>query len=177
MATSLEELKVLQSAEAIADAVWAQVVRWDEFARDVVGKQLARAADSIGANIAEAFGRFNYGEKIQFLYYARGSLFETKYWLNRTLARNLMSASEAKDYATQLTDLARQLNAFASNLKSQRRAEQQPKTIRESTSEYIVGAQHDDSPLFTTTDLEWLQSISNPQSPTSNLQSPISNLS
>lgn len=161
MATSLEELKVLRVAEEIADGIWAQVIRWDEFARDVVGKQLTRAADSIGANIAEAFGRFNYGEKLQFLYYARGSLFETKYWLNRTLARNLMTASEAKDYAAQLTDLARQLNAFASDLKSQRRSEQQSKTIRETSAEYIISTQPDNSPLFTETDLEWLQSISN----------------
>jgi four helix bundle protein len=65
LATSLEELKALQIAERIANAIWTQVVRWDEFARDVVGKQLARAADSIGANVAEAFGRFNYGEKLQ----------------------------------------------------------------------------------------------------------------
>lgn len=47
MATSLEELKVLRVAEEIADGIWAQVIRWDEFARDVVGKQLTRAADSV----------------------------------------------------------------------------------------------------------------------------------
>lgn len=98
MATSLEDLRVLGMAEGIADSIWGQVVRWDEFARDTVGKQVVRAADSIGANTAEGFGRFNFGEKLQFLYYARGSLFETKYWLNRMLARNLMPASEAKNY-------------------------------------------------------------------------------
>src|SRR5690349_14889612 len=91
MATALEELRVLQLAESVADAVWKQILLWDTFARDVVGSQLARAADSIGANIAEAFGRFNYGEKVQFLYYARGSLFETKYWLNRAKTRDLIS--------------------------------------------------------------------------------------
>ncbi|MEW5720629.1 MAG: four helix bundle protein [Chloroflexota bacterium] len=161
MATSLEELKVLQVAEGIADGIWTQVVRWDEFPRDVVGKQLTRAADSIGANIAESFGRFNYGEKLQFLYYARGSLFETKYWLNRTSARNLLPSSETKNYVSQLTDLARQLNAFASNLKSQRRDEHHPKAIREAPAEYVVWTQDDTSPLFTQADLEWLESISN----------------
>ena len=97
MPTELEDLRILKTAEGIADAVWKQVVAWDEFARDVVGKQLARATDSIGANIAESFGRFNYGEKLQFLYYSRGSLFETKYWLNRALVRNLMQAREVND--------------------------------------------------------------------------------
>ena len=70
MAMKFEELRVLQSAEVIADGIWQQVIQWDPLARDVVGKQLARASDSIGANIAEAFGRFHYGEKLQFLYYA-----------------------------------------------------------------------------------------------------------
>jgi four helix bundle protein len=59
MATAFEELRVLQDAEAVADEIWQQVVGWDPFAREVVGGQLARAADSVGANIVEAFGRFH----------------------------------------------------------------------------------------------------------------------
>ena len=90
MATKLEDLRILRTTEDIADAVWKIVVQWDEFAKDVVGKQLAKAIDSIGANIAESYGRFNYGEKLQFLYYSRGSLFETKYWLNRAVVRGLL---------------------------------------------------------------------------------------
>ncbi len=82
MSATFEDLRVLKTAEEIADAIWKQTTQWNEYARDVVGKQLARAADSIGANIAESFGRFHFGEKLQFLYFARGSLFETKYWLN-----------------------------------------------------------------------------------------------
>src|SRR5919106_4456400 len=121
MATELEDLRILKTAEGVADAVWKQVVAWDEFAQDVVGKQLARATDSIGANIAESYGRFNYGEKLQFLYYSRGSLFETKYWLNRALVRELMEAEEIKAYTARLSDLARQLNTFANSLKSQRK--------------------------------------------------------
>ena len=58
MSTTFEDLRVLKTAEEIADAIWKQVVQWDEFAKDVVGKQMARAADSIGANIAESFGRY-----------------------------------------------------------------------------------------------------------------------
>jgi four helix bundle protein len=81
MAIGLEDLQILKLAEAVADSIWKRVGGWDEFARDTVGKQITRSADSIGANIAESFGRFNFGEKLQFLYYSRGSLFETKYWL------------------------------------------------------------------------------------------------
>jgi four helix bundle protein len=133
-------------------------VQWDEFAKDVVGKQMARSADSTGANIAESFGRFNFGEKLQFLYYSRGSIFETKYWLNRTRTRGLMNSDEVQEYVNRLTDLARQLNTFASSLKTLR-AEQKPKTsaVREDQGEYVTLADIL-IPLFSEDDLNWLQS-------------------
>jgi four helix bundle protein len=156
MATSFEDLRVLKAAEESADRIWKQVVQWDEFARDVVGKQMARAADSLGANLAESLGRFNFGEKLQFLYYARGSLFEAKYWLNRARVRELMSGAAVQEYISNLTDIAKQLNAFAESLKSQRSG---GKTIRELAAEYKVDLP-DDIPeiLFDQSDLEWLQS-------------------
>ena len=160
MPATFENLRILQVAEAIADAILQHVTQWNEFARDVVGKQLAGAADSVGANIAESFGRFNFGEKLQFLYYSRGSLFETKYWLNRVRTRNLMTSSEAQEYADQLTDLARQLNTFASSLKTVR-AEQKihSQTVRESASEYIAfNPDEFFDPLFAESDLAWLES-------------------
>lgn len=40
--------------------------------------QVRRAVASIGANIAEAFGRYHYKDKLVFLYNARGSLYETQ---------------------------------------------------------------------------------------------------
>jgi len=159
-----EELRILRVAEAIADGLWREVVRWDSFVRDVVGGQLARAADSIGANIAEAFGRFHYGEKLQFLYYARGSLFETKYWLNRALERDLMMSAKAQDYASQLTSLACQLNSFAASLKSQRHGtHSQSKTVREPAADYTVDLPEDAfSPLFIDEEFDWLATVPNP---------------
>jgi four helix bundle protein len=161
MGVGLDDLRVLRDVEAIADGIWRQVVEWDQFARDVVGGQLARAADSIGANIAESFGRFHYGEKLQFLYYARGSLFETKYWLNRALERRLMLPAQARDCADRLPGIARQLNAFASSLKSQRKSgSKQASLVRELPAEYVADVD-DDLLLFTENELEWLLTVPN----------------
>ena len=155
MAIGLEDLQVLKSAETIADSIWKRVAGWDNFAKDVVGKQITRSADSIGANIAESFGRFNFGEKLQFLYYSRGSLFETKYWLNRALTRELMNAEEVREYSNGLTALARQLNTFASGMK-QVRAETK-KSVRESAAEYLTIPLEDiPEPLFSETELDFL---------------------
>jgi four helix bundle protein len=158
MATELEDLRILKVAEGIADAVWKRVVQWDEFAKDVVGKQMTGAVDSIGANIAESYGRYNYGEKLQFLYYSRGSLFETKYWLNRALTRELMQADEVKDYASRLSDVARQINAFSTSLRSQRKDNKtQSKAVREAGAEYIIENLYDDTiSIFAEDELNWL---------------------
>ncbi len=161
MPTSLEDVRVLKNAEQIADAIYKIASQWDEFAQDVVGKQISRTADSIGANIAESFGRFHFGEKIQFLYYARGSVFETKYWLNRAAVRQLMSLPDSQSYVTRLTDIARQLNLYVSSLKSQRTGEiTVAKTVKENPAEYIPSHLPDDFPriLFDETDFEWLES-------------------
>ena len=158
MSTSFEDLRVLKSAEEIADAVWKRVSNWEDFAKDVVGKQITRSTDSIGANIAESFGRFNFGEKLQFLYYARGSLFETKYWLNRAKVRELIPLENVQEYTTQLSNIARQLNAFAESLKTQR-SDSKTKTVRELAAEYNVDLP-DDFPqtLFDQNDFDWLAS-------------------
>ena len=80
---SLEEIEVYVIAEKLADKWWEIVSTWKSFAQDTIGKQLVRAVDSIGANIAESYGRYHFGEKINHLYYARGSLYEAKFFVRR----------------------------------------------------------------------------------------------
>jgi four helix bundle protein len=158
VSATFDDLKILKSAEEIADSIWKRIVQWDEFAKDVVGKQMARSADSIGANIAESFGRYNFGEKLQFLYYSRGSLFETRHWLNRTQVRGLMTSDEVRKYVDDLSTLARQLNAFASGLKTVRT--EQPKrkpAVREPGPEYLItNPEGFSNPLFSEDDLSLL---------------------
>ena len=55
----IEELEVYTLAEEISDEIWNLVITWDFFAKETVGKQICRAADSISANIAEGYGRYH----------------------------------------------------------------------------------------------------------------------
>lgn len=66
-----ENLEVYRLAEGIADEVWVIVSKWGNLAKDTVGKQLIRAADSIGANIAEGSGRFHYKDNCRFVRISR----------------------------------------------------------------------------------------------------------
>ena len=45
--TNFESLRVYQLSEQLADSIWEIVFEWNAFARDTVGKQLVKAADSV----------------------------------------------------------------------------------------------------------------------------------
>ncbi len=64
---SFENLRVYQLAERLSDDIWRIASEWNHLARDTVGKQLIRAADSIGANIAEGCGRGSYQDNRRFV--------------------------------------------------------------------------------------------------------------
>jgi len=106
----LESKRVYQRAEVVSDRVWELVVNWEWFAKKTLGSQLARAADSIGANIAESAGRFHPGEVRNFLYYARGSLLETRFWLRRAHGRGLIPVETFTSLIAELDQLAREIN-------------------------------------------------------------------
>jgi len=46
----------------LADFIWAIVIKWNRLAQETVGRQLIKAGDSIGANIAEGSGRGSFAD-------------------------------------------------------------------------------------------------------------------
>jgi four helix bundle protein len=109
---SFENLQVYQLAEKLADNVWNTVVKWDPFAKDTVGKQIVKAADSIGAHIAEGNGRGTYQDNRRFVRIARGSLYETRHWLRHAYKRNLLNDEQINEIKPLLEELSPKLNAF-----------------------------------------------------------------
>jgi len=79
----LEDLDVYNLSIEIADEIWNIVITWNYLAQDTVGKQIIRSSDSIGANIAEGYGRYFFKENRQFCFYSRGSILETKTWIKK----------------------------------------------------------------------------------------------
>ena len=132
--TNFETLRVYQLAERLADDLWDIVLSWGEFARDTVGKQIVRAADSVGANIAEGTGRGSYKDNRRFVRIARGSLYETKHWLKRAYARKLLTKEQATKLEPIYNELAPKLNAYLKSIgtKKEKTGEQQT-TGNEST--------------------------------------------
>src|ERR1700750_895282 len=109
---NLEELDVYQLAESFSDEIWILVSEWDYFAKDTIGKQIVRAADSISANIAEGYGRYHYKENKNFCYFSRGSIIETKGWLKKARNRKLISEEQFELLFNQLQTIHIKLNAY-----------------------------------------------------------------
>ena len=61
----LNDVNAYKISFKLSNDIWEIILRWDYFTKDTVGKQFARAVDSISANIAEGFGRYNKKDKIK----------------------------------------------------------------------------------------------------------------
>ena len=110
--TGFENLQVYKLGEKLADEVWVVVTGWEQFSKMTVGKQIVRAADSIGANIAEGTGRGSFQDNRRFVKMARGSLNETQHWLRRAYRRGLLSKDDVKRIRPIIDELAPKLNAY-----------------------------------------------------------------
>jgi four helix bundle protein len=107
-----ENLRVYQLSEKLSDSIWSMARGWDQLAKDTIGRQLIRSADSIGANIAEGTGRGSFQDNRRFVRNARSSLYETRHWLRRAHARHLLSIEEVKTVKPILDELGPKLNAY-----------------------------------------------------------------
>lgn len=113
---NFQKLHVYALAETLVDPVWEVVSRWQSFPRDTVGKQLVRAADSIGANIAEGRARGSYQDNRRFVRIARGSLTEVQHWLRRAYTRGLLSDEDIDRLRGTLDELSPGLNAYLKSI-------------------------------------------------------------
>ncbi len=114
--TNFENLRVYQISEDLADEIWNIVTGWNNFAKDTVGKQIVRSADSIGANIAEGEGRGSFQDNRRFIKIARGSLQETQHWLRRAFKRNLLTKEQIESLKPKINQLSPTLNAYLNSI-------------------------------------------------------------
>ena len=116
--TAFQNLRVYWLGEDLACRVWELVAGWNGFAKDTVGKQIVRAADSIGANIAEGSGRGSYVDNRRFVRIARGSLNEVMHFLRCAYRRKLMTQEQVDGLKPLIDNLAPQLNTYLKSIGS-----------------------------------------------------------
>ncbi|MBX2947479.1 MAG: four helix bundle protein [Cyclobacteriaceae bacterium] len=109
----LQNLEVYQLARELAKKAWViyDKMSWQE--KKIIGDQFISSIDSIGANIAEGYGRFHYLDRVRFLYNARGSMLEAiNHWLELLVERNKISQPEFDEMKFLADKLSIKLNNF-----------------------------------------------------------------
>ncbi|WP_194774442.1 four helix bundle protein [Pararhodonellum marinum] len=94
----LVNLEIYQLARKLSSFAWKIYTRLSYQEKKVWGDQMLESVDSVGANIAEGYGRYHYLEKARFYFIARASLSERKeHWLDLGFERGIVVSEEWKE--------------------------------------------------------------------------------
>ena len=109
----LKNLEVYKLSRKLSTIAWEIFCRMDFMDKKHIGDQFLRSVDSIGANIAEGYGRFYYLDKVRFYYNSRASHYEAfTHWLELMLEREKISSDEFKAISDTGMKLQVKLNNF-----------------------------------------------------------------
>jgi four helix bundle protein len=103
--------------------------------------QIRRSSKSIGANIAEGYGRFYYGDNVRFCYNARGSLDETLNHVRSAFDLNYCPEELYQKYRREIDEIRKMLNGYIDWLKRQKTGAKEPGAnlyLRELQHDYLV---------------------------------------
>lgn len=106
----LNDIESYKTAFKLSNYVWEIVIKWNFFEKDTVGKQFTRAVDSI----SEGFGRYFKKDKILFYRFAKGSVFESLDWNEKSKVRNLITKEQYNYILSELQKLPKQINELIS---------------------------------------------------------------
>lgn len=108
----LEQLDTYKLARVLSAFAWSAYKGFDWQARKTIGDQFLTCVDSIGANIAEGYGRFHYLDKVKFYYNARGSLLEANHWIDILAERKLVRKEYKQEFLSIYNQLLMMLNGL-----------------------------------------------------------------
>lgn len=108
-----KKLIVYQKAKALA----VDIIRFFSKQRlsrtlEFIVIQLLRAITSVGANIAEGYGRYYQGNTRQFLSVARGSSYESDYWLEIMRETKMFDQKNLENFSERNNELSKMLTSL-----------------------------------------------------------------
>jgi four helix bundle protein len=108
----LKDLDVYKLARELSSFAWTvyEGLQWQD--KKIMGDQFIESTDSVGANIAEGYGRYHYLDKIKFYYNSRASLAECcDHWAELLFERKKMPESDL----TKIKELQKKLSIKLNN--------------------------------------------------------------
>jgi four helix bundle protein len=112
---SLDKLKVYQLARDLSRISWEIYESLDWQDKKIMGNQFIESTDSVSANIAEGYGRFHYLDKVKFYFNGRGSLLESRNWIELLEERKKVKLELYKKYTDCYQNLKRGLSGLISS--------------------------------------------------------------
>ena len=113
----LGSLDIYKISLQLSDKAWQIYTTLPKQFQYDIGSQFIRSVDSVGANIAEGYGRYHYKDSAKFYYNARGSLWESKHWILLLKKRDFINETEFQEFLTSVELLGKKLNSFINRLK------------------------------------------------------------
>ena len=111
-----EDLETYQLALDLADWIYDITATFPAEEKYNIISQLKRAGTSIGANIAEGYGRFHYKENIQYCRMSRGSLSETKHFMLFSKRRGFIDQKPYEAFLTKYKQLQIKINNYIKSI-------------------------------------------------------------
>ena len=137
-----EGLKVWQKSHQLMLDIHRQLLpllpRTERFG---LSDQIRRSSKSVGANIAEGYGRFYYGDNVRFCYNARGSLDETLNHIRAAADLNYCPDELHQQYRQEILEIRKMLNGYIAWLKKQKTGAKEPGAnlyLRELPPDYLI---------------------------------------
>ena len=113
----LEDLDIYKLARELSKIGWEIYSSLDWQIKKIIGDQFIESTDSVGANIAEGYGRYHYLDRIKFFYNARASLVEcNNHWLELLNERNKLTLNQYRRFKETAKELAIKLNNFIASV-------------------------------------------------------------
>ena len=138
-AKSFKDLRVYQKAREVSRAVFRLSKTFPKDELYSLTDQIRRAARSIGAQIAEAWGKRRYEKHfVSKLTDADAEQMETQHWVSEALDCGYISPADASQLNSGLEEIGRMLNAMVE--KAHLFCGSPDDTLREDASEYLTAA-------------------------------------
>jgi four helix bundle protein len=106
------DLEIWKEANILAVKIYKIIEQFPVEERYGISNQIRRASVSVGANIAEGFGRFHYKDKIKFYYNARGSVCEVQNFIFISKEIAYLDSKMAREIFSEYEKLNKRINSF-----------------------------------------------------------------
>ena len=120
MYKSFKEMPIWQESIGVAEEIFKNTENLPKKEDYSFTSQIRRSVLSISANIAEAYGRNHPLDKINFYYFARGSITETQSHIEYAKRVDYIDHDTAKNIDTKLSNLYNSLNKIIVTLKNKK---------------------------------------------------------